>query len=99
TYVESGASVTLGKTDAFGKTDYLEIAAGGSVSLADGLSQVVGELAGNGSLSLGSGSSFTINNSQRQDGEDDPAAKDEIVIETAITAAYGSTFVNNGSVA
>lgn len=97
TYVESGASVTLGKTDAFGKTDYLEIAEGGSVSLADGLSQVVGELAGNGSLSLGSGSSFTINNSQRQDGEDDPAAKDEIVIETAITAASGSTFVINGS--
>lgn len=97
TYVESGASVTLGKTDAFGRTDYLEIAEGGSVSLADGLSQVVGELAGNGSLSLGSGSSFTINNSQRQDGEDDPAAKDEIVIETAITAASGSTFVINGS--
>ena len=97
TYVESGASVTLGKTDAFGKTDYLEIAEGGSVSLADGLSQVVGELAGNGSLSLGSGTSFTINNSQRQDGEDDPAAKDEIVIETAITAASGSTFVINGS--
>lgn len=97
TYVESGASVTLGKTDAFGKTDYLEIAEGGSVSLADGLSQVVGELAGSGSLSLGSGSSFTINNSQRQDGEDDPAAKDEIVIETAITAASGSTFVINGS--
>lgn len=97
TYVESGASVTLGKTDAFGKTDYLEIAEGGSVSLADGLSQVVGELAGNGSLSLGSGSSFTINNRQRQDGEDDPAAKDEIVIETAITAASGSTFVINGS--
>lgn len=63
TYVESGASVTLGKTDAFGKTDYLEIAEGGSVSLDDGLSQVVGELAGGGSLSLGSGSSFTINNS------------------------------------
>ena len=97
TYVESGASVTLGKTDAFGKTDYLEIAEGGSVSLADGLSQVVGELAGGGSLSLGSGSSFTINNSQRQDGEDDPAAKDEIVIETAITAASGSSFVINGS--
>lgn len=97
TYVESGASVTLGKTDAFGKTDYLEIAEGGSVSLDDGLSQVVGELAGSGSLSLGFGSSFTINNSQRQDGEDDPAAKDEIVIETAITAASGSTFVINGS--
>ena len=97
TYVESGASVTLGKTDAFGKTDYLEIAAGGSVSLDDGLSQVVGELAGSGSLSLGSGSSFTINNSQRQDGEDDPVAKDEIVIETAITASSGSTFVINGS--
>ena len=97
TYVESGASVTLGKTDAFGKTDYLEIAEGGSVSLDDGLSQVVGELAGSGSLSLGSGSSFTIINSQRQDGEDDPAAKDEIVIETAITAASGSTFVINGS--
>lgn len=61
------------------------------------MSQVVGELAGSGSLSLGSGSSFTINNSQRQDGEDDPAAKDEIVIETAITAASGSTFVINGS--
>lgn len=97
TYVESGASVTLGKTDAFGKTDYLEIAEGGSVSLDDGLSQVVGELAGSGSLSLGSGSIFTINNSQRQDGEDDPAAKDEIVIETAITAASGSSFVINGS--
>lgn len=97
TYVENGASVTLDKNDAFGKTDYLEIAAGGSVSLADGLGQVVGELAGSGSLSLGSGSSFTINNSQRQDGEDDPAAKDEIVIETAITAASGSTFVINGS--
>ena len=97
TYVENGASVTLGKTDAFGKTDYLEIAEGGSVSLDDGLSQVVGELAGSGSLSLGSGSSFTINNSQRQDGENDPAAKDEIVIGTAITAASGSNFIINGS--
>ena len=97
TYVENGANVELGKNNALGKTDYLSIVAGSTVTLGNGLSQTVGELVGDGTLNLGSGSTFTINNSQRQDGEDDPAAKDDILITTSVTASAGAEFVIDGA--
>lgn len=97
TYVQNGATVTIGKNDAFGKTDYLEISQGGSVTLKSGLSQTVGELFGEGSLRLGAGSTFKIDNNQRQGGEDDPAAKDDILINTDVAASGGAKFVINGA--
>ncbi len=101
TYVQSGATVTLGASNVFGKTDYLQIDAGGSVALGAGFEQTVGELSGSGSLTLGSGSSFEIDNSQRKGegvrDEDDPAAKDAFVINAAITGADAATFTINGA--
>ena len=101
TYVQSGATVTLGASNVFGKTDYLQINAGGSVALGAGFEQTVGELSGSGSLTLGSGSSFEIDNSQRKGegvrDEDDPAAKDAFVINAAITGADAATFTINGA--
>lgn len=101
TYVQSGVTVTLGASNVFGKTDYLQIDAGGSVALGAGFEQTVGELSGSGSLTLGSGSSFEIDNSQRKGegvrDEDDPAAKDAFVINAAITGAAGATFTINGA--
>lgn len=101
TYVQSGATVTLGASNVFGKTDYLQIDAGGSVALGAGFEQTVGELSGSGSLTLGSGSSFEIDNSQRKGegvrDEDDPAAKDALVINAAITGADAATFTINGA--
>lgn len=101
TYVQSGATVTLGASNVFGKTDYLQINAGGSVALGAGFEQTVGELSGSGSLTLGSGSSFEIDNSQRKGegvrDEDDPAAKDALVINAAITGADAATFTINGA--
>mgnify|MGYP000064333422 CR=1 FL=1 len=97
TYVQNGAVVTIGKKDGFGKTDYLEIKQGSSVALDSGLSQTVGELVGPGYLILGAGSTFTIDNSQRQGGENDPAAKDDILITTSVTASAGAEFVIDGA--
>lgn len=101
TYVQSGVTVTLGASNVFGKTDYLQIDAGGSVALGAGFEQTVGELSGSGSLTLGSGSSFEIDNSQRKGegvrDEDDPAAKDALVINAAITGADAATFTINGA--
>lgn len=96
TYVQNGAVVTIGKKDGFGKTDYLEIKQGSSVALDSDLSQTVGELVGPGYLILGAGSTFTIDNSQRQGGENDPAAKDDILITTSVTASAGAEFVIDG---
>ena len=96
TYVQNGAVVTIGKKDGFGKTDYLEIKRGSSVALDSDLSQTVGELVGPGYLILGAGSTFTIDNSQRQGGENDPAAKDDILITTSVTASAGAEFVIDG---
>ena len=96
TYVQNGAGVTIGKNDGFGKTDYLEIKQGSSVALDSGLTQTVGELVGPGYLILGAGSTFTIDNSQRQGGENDPAAKDDILITTSVTASAGAEFVIDG---
>lgn len=97
TYVEGGAAVELGKDDAFGRTDYLSIALGSKVTLGGGHTQTVGELVGPGDLILGADSTFTINNSQRQGGENDPAAKDDILITTSVTASGGAEFVIDGS--
>lgn len=96
TYVQNGAGVTIGKNDGFGKTDYLEIKQGSSVALDSGLTQTVGELVGPGYLILGAGSTFTIDNSQRQGGENDPAAKDDILITTSVTASADAEFVIDG---
>ena len=97
TYVENGANVELGKNNALGKTDYLSIVAGSTVTLGNGLSQTVGELVGDGTLNLVNDSTFTINNSQRQNGENDPAAKDDILINTDVVASSGAKFVINGA--
>lgn len=97
TYVENGANVELGKNNALGKTDYLSIVAGSTVTLGNGLSQTVGELVGDGTLNLVNDSTFTINNSQRQNGENDPAAKDDILINTDVVAFSGAKFVINGA--
>lgn len=101
TYVQSGATVTLGASSVFGKTDYLQIDEGGTVSLGAGFEQTVGELSGSGSLTLGAGSSFEIDNSQRKGegvrDDDDPAAKDAFVINAAITGADDATFTIDGA--
>lgn len=101
TYVKDGASVTLSASSAFGKTDYLQIDTGGTVTLGSKVAQTVGELAGSGWLVLGAGSSFEIDNSQRKTGTDndgnDPTAKDSFAINAIVTGAQGATFTIDGA--
>lgn len=101
TYVKDGASVTLSASSAFGKTDYLQIDTGGTVTLGSKVAQTVGELAGSGWLVLGAGSSFEIDNSQRKTGTDndgnDPTAKDSFAINAIVMGAQGATFTIDGA--
>ena len=60
TYVRDGAEVTLAINNAFGETKLLQVDGTGSVHLQDGLSQTVGDVAGSGGITLGKGSTLTL---------------------------------------
>ena len=97
TYVHNGATVSLGKSDAFGHTKYLQIDDGGSVTLVTNVSQTVGALSGSGSLNLGANSNFTLDNYLDVAGEVISSGSSKLTIANVITGATGATFTIDGS--
>lgn len=63
TYVLDGAAITLGTDSAFGSSQLVTVGNGATVTLANGVEQSIGGLTGAGSVSLGVGSTLSINNS------------------------------------
>lgn len=81
--VDGGVKLSLAANKALGTTSGLTVAGTAEVALNDGVSQTVGGLEGTGTVSLGSGSAFTLS----QNG----AAS----LETAVTGGANSTFTVN----
>lgn len=81
--VDGGVKLSLAANNALGKTSGLTVAGTAEVALNDGVSQTVGGLEGTGTVSLGSGSAFTLS----QNG----AAS----LETAVAGDANSTFTVN----
>lgn len=67
TYILDDAEITVGQDSGFGVTKELNIAKSGKATIADGISQTVGSLTGSGSLVLGSGAQFTVDNGLYKD--------------------------------
>ena len=90
TYVQSGAHVTAAKDDAFGTTKQLDIASDADVKINDGISQTVGALTGEGTLTLGSGAGFTIANESGN-------SSDSIVINSLVSGGSDAAFTIDGA--
>ncbi len=90
TYVRNGASVTLAQDSAFGQTKALSN--DGTVILNEKVDQVVGSISGKGQLTLGAGSTFTINNSLYTE-----TASNQITIGNVITGGQGAIFSVDGA--
>lgn len=90
TYVQSGAHVTAAKDDAFGTTKQLDIASDADVKINDGISQTVGALTGEGTLTLGSGAGFTITNKSGN-------SSDSIVINSLVSGGSDAAFTIDGA--
>lgn len=67
TYILDDAEITVGQDSGFGVTKELNIAESGKATIADGISQTVGSLTDSGSLVLGSGAQFTVDNGLYKD--------------------------------
>lgn len=81
--VDGGVKLSLAANNALGTTSGLTVADTAEVALNNGVSQTVGGLEGTGTVSLGSGSSFTL-------GQNGAAS-----LETAVTGGANSTFTVN----
>lgn len=81
--VDGGVKLSLAANNALGTTSGLTVADTAEVALNNGVSQTVGGLEGAGTVSLGSGSSFTL-------GQNGVAS-----LETAVTGGANSTFTVN----
>lgn len=81
--VDGGVKLSLAANKALGTTSGLTVAETAEVALNNGVSQTVGGLEGTGTVSLGSGSSFTL-------GQNGAAS-----LETAVTGGANSTFTVN----
>lgn len=81
--VDGGVKLSLAANNALGTTSGLTVADTAEVALNNGVSQTVGCLEGTGTVSLGSGSSFTL-------GQNGAAS-----LETAVTGGANSTFTVN----
>ena len=90
TYVRNGASVTLAQDSAFGQTKALSN--DGTVIFNENVDQVVGSISGNGQLTLGANSTFTIDNSLYTE-----TASNQITIGNVITGGQGATFSVDGA--
>lgn len=92
TYVRDGAIVTIAQTSGFGFTK--ELKNEGTVALADGVSQTVGALTGDGTIELGAGSTFTLDN-YLLDAEDTliSSGSANVAVNNEIQGAAGAQFV------
>lgn len=87
TYILDDAEITVGQDSGFGVTKELNIAKSGKATIADGISQTVGSLTDSGSLVLGSGAQFTVDNGLYKD-----ARLEAIAIENTIAGNEGAQF-------
>lgn len=87
TYILDDAEITVGQDSGFGVTKELNIAKSGKATIADGISQTVGSLTGSGSLVLGSGAQFTVDNGLYKDDR-----LEAIAIDNTIAGNEGAQF-------
>ena len=87
TYILDDAEITVGQDSGFGVTKELNIAKSGKATIADGISQTVGSLTDSGSLVLGSGAQFTVDNGLYKDDR-----LEAIAIENTIAGNEGAQF-------
>ena len=87
TYILDDAEITVGQDSGFGVTKELNIAESGKATIADGISQTVGSLTDSGSLVLGSGAQFTVDNGLYKDDR-----LEAIAIDNTIAGNEGAQF-------
>lgn len=87
TYILDDAEITVGQDSGFGVTKELNIAESGKATIADGISQTVGSLTDSGSLVLGSGAQFTVDNGLYKDDR-----LEAIAIKNTIAGNEGAQF-------
>lgn len=87
TYILDDAEITVGQDSGFGVTKELNIAKSGKATIADGISQTVGSLTDSGSLVLGSGAQFTVDNGLYKDDR-----LEAIAIKNTIAGNEGAQF-------
>lgn len=87
TYILDDAEITVGQDSGFGVTKELNIAESGKATIADGISQAVGSLTDSGSLVLGSGAQFTVDNGLYKDDR-----LEAIAIDNTIAGNEGAQF-------
>lgn len=101
TYILQGSTVEAVQDSAFGTTKELNVASGATVTFGANIDQTVGALAGTGTLQLGSGSKFELENYLEVAGDEGSvlvsSGSSMITITNEIKGAAGAEFTIDGS--
>lgn len=101
TYILQGSTVEAVQDSAFGTTKELNVASGATVTFGTNIDQTVGALAGQGTLQLGSGSEFKLENYLEVAGDEGTilvsSGSSMITITNEIKGASGAEFIIDGS--
>lgn len=101
TYILQGSTVEAVQDSAFGTTKELNVASGATVTFGTNIDQTVGALAGQGTLKLGSGSEFKLENYLEVAGDEGTilvsSGSSMITITNEIKGASGAEFIIDGS--
>ena len=101
TYILQGSTVEAVQDSAFGTTKELNVASGATVTFGTNIDQTVGALAGTGTLQLGSGSKFELENYLEVAGDEGSvlvsSGSSMITITNEIKGAVGAEFTIDGS--
>lgn len=101
TYILQGSTVEAVQDSAFGTTKELNVASGATVTFGTNIDQTVGALAGQGTLKLGSGSEFKLENYLEVAGDEGSvlvsSGSPMITITNEIKGAAGAEFTIDGS--
>ncbi len=101
TYILQGSTVEAVQDSAFGTTKELNVASGATVTFGTNIDQTVGALAGTGTLQLGSGSKFELENYLEVAGDEGSvlvsSGSSMITITNEIKGAAGAEFTIDGS--
>lgn len=101
TYILQGSTVEAVQDSAFGMTKELNVASGATVTFGANIDQTVGALAGTGTLQLGSGSKFELENYLEVAGDEGSvlvsSGSPMITITNEIKGAAGAEFTIDGS--
>lgn len=101
TYILQGSTIEAVQDSAFGTTKELNVASGATVTFGANIDQTVGALAGKGTLQLGSGSKFELENYLEVAGDEGSvlvsSGSSMITITNEIKGAAGAEFTIDGS--